>query len=448
MSLDIKSFIDEADLLWEQAINSNPGLHGKVYSDFRDKNNRQVIDLVQEGGGVLGIGLVGYTYILEKAGFRISSFAGASAGAINATYLASIPDSIYDEKGGCKSIETLRILANLDMMSFVDGSRLVKFILRHSMNDYGMSKRFYVFLLAFLGLFLGFNLLFFYLTTQLNIWLDISYPRVITWLMGTTGGVLTIYLFYKTLRWMLGEKMGLNRGNVFYKWINDHLNRTNSGIIKLENIEGLYMGQRSVINTRRLVLIAASITSKKLVKFPEEAGNYFAEVENTHPAEYVRASMSIPFFFDICSPHNPIDPDAPEQFVDGGLLSNFPMRELNSKTRDCPRFPTFGVKLGLENLDTNEKRRSKPLIFHYVGSLLSTLRSFYDTEFQKDNSEVSMLIGYIDTRDAANNNREINWLNFNMSDRAKKVLFINGVKSAIEFLEGFDWELYKTKRCK
>ena len=215
MSLDIQSLIAEANQLWENALVKNPSLKDKIYSDFRDKNNRQVIDLVQEGGGMLGIALVGYTYILEKAGLRISSYAGASAGAINATFLAAIPDSIYDQEGGFKSLETLKIMANTDMASFMDGNKLVKFILRNSMNDFGMSKRFYFFLTLFFGSFLGFNLIFFYLTARINTWLNISYSGAVTWLFGTLGGILTIYLFYKTLRWILGTKLGLNRGQVF-----------------------------------------------------------------------------------------------------------------------------------------------------------------------------------------------------------------------------------------
>jgi NTE family protein len=286
MSLDIHSLIIEANQLWQNALSENPNLKDKIYSDFRDKNNRQVIDLVQEGGGMLGIALMGYTYILEKAGLRISSYAGASAGAINATYLAAISDSIYDEEDRFKSIETLKILANTDMASFMDGNKLIKFILRNSMDDYGMSKRFYIILILFFGIFLGFNLLFFYLTTQINTWLNISYPMVVTWILGTFGGILTIYLFYKTVRWILGAKLGLNRGRIFYEWMKANLS-TNDKPIHFENIEGFHLGQPSEIKSRRLVLITASLGGKKLVKLPEEAKDYFDEAEKTHPAEYV-----------------------------------------------------------------------------------------------------------------------------------------------------------------
>ena len=39
------------------------------------------MNLVQKGGGVLGVALVGYVYILEQAGIRFLKMAGTSAGA-------------------------------------------------------------------------------------------------------------------------------------------------------------------------------------------------------------------------------------------------------------------------------------------------------------------------------------------------------------------------------
>jgi NTE family protein len=63
---------------------------GKRYSDVEDSNGNQYVDLVQEGGGVLGIALVGYTYVMEKAGIRFFSLAGTSAGAINTIMMAGM----------------------------------------------------------------------------------------------------------------------------------------------------------------------------------------------------------------------------------------------------------------------------------------------------------------------------------------------------------------------
>src|SRR5215213_7263903 len=61
----------------------------KNYSDIIDANNYQYVDLVQEGGGVLGIALVGYVYVLEQMGIRFLSLAGTSAGSINTMLMAA-----------------------------------------------------------------------------------------------------------------------------------------------------------------------------------------------------------------------------------------------------------------------------------------------------------------------------------------------------------------------
>src|ERR1700709_2802299 len=54
-----------------------------IVSDVLDAEGNQYVNLVQKGGGVLGVALVGYTYILEKMGIRFIRLAGTSAGAIN-----------------------------------------------------------------------------------------------------------------------------------------------------------------------------------------------------------------------------------------------------------------------------------------------------------------------------------------------------------------------------
>jgi NTE family protein len=60
------------------------------FSDIEDVQGNQYVDLVQEGGGVLGIALVGYTYVLETAGIRFFSLAGTPAGAINTIMIAGL----------------------------------------------------------------------------------------------------------------------------------------------------------------------------------------------------------------------------------------------------------------------------------------------------------------------------------------------------------------------
>jgi NTE family protein len=56
----------------------------KEFSDVVDDEDNQYVDLVMEGGGVLGVALIGYTYVLEEMGIRFLRVGGTSAGSINA----------------------------------------------------------------------------------------------------------------------------------------------------------------------------------------------------------------------------------------------------------------------------------------------------------------------------------------------------------------------------
>ena len=94
---------------------------GKRYSDIEDAQGLQYVDLVQEGGGVLGIALVGYTYILEQAGIRFMSLAGTSAGAINTMMMAGL--GTIDER---KSEKVLTIINQQNLFDLLDGPKRVK----------------------------------------------------------------------------------------------------------------------------------------------------------------------------------------------------------------------------------------------------------------------------------------------------------------------------------
>ncbi|ULA69192.1 MAG: hypothetical protein LZF62_410148 [Nitrospira sp.] len=89
---------------------------GKHISDIVDGNGFQYVDFVMEGGGVLGIALTGYTYVLEQAGIRFLGIGGTSAGSINALMIAALgpPEE-------AKSERLLKILAGMPMASFIDG---------------------------------------------------------------------------------------------------------------------------------------------------------------------------------------------------------------------------------------------------------------------------------------------------------------------------------------
>ncbi|MGY1667961.1 patatin-like phospholipase family protein [Geodermatophilus sp. SYSU D00696] len=73
---------------------------------------QQRCDLVLEGGGVKGIGLVGALSVLEEAGYRVQRVAGTSAGAIVGSLVAA----------GTPAARLAEIMAGLDWRRFQDRS--------------------------------------------------------------------------------------------------------------------------------------------------------------------------------------------------------------------------------------------------------------------------------------------------------------------------------------
>jgi NTE family protein len=73
-------------------------------------------DLVLEGGGVKGIGLVGALSVLEEAGYRFERVAGTSAGSIVGSLVAA----------GMTSAEMYDVMTSLDYLRFRDATLLTR----------------------------------------------------------------------------------------------------------------------------------------------------------------------------------------------------------------------------------------------------------------------------------------------------------------------------------
>jgi len=380
------------------------------FSDVLDADGNQYVDLVQEGGGVLGIALVGYTYVLENAGIRFFSLAGTSAGAINTMMMAGL-GKIQDEK----SEKILDVLSKKNLFDFVDGDKVIKKLINKLIkNEKGIK------------------------TTL--IWNAIKIYRI------------------------LKNKLGLNPGTNFEDWIEEILKSSNISTLEdMTKIRTILPGGFKVrggkeINDAeaKLAIITSDITTHTKTEFPKMAALYWANPENVSPTDLVRASMSIPFFFEpfeidnIPNAGNENDKKWYEyarysgpvpskvKFVDGGMLSNFPINVFHRTDGGVPRMPTFGARLSVYR-ETYSEAKS---IFGMSGAMISTMRQIHDYDFLLKNPDYSKLICRIDA------NEKFNWLDFNMSPEMQVDLFNLGAQKAIEFLEGFDWEAYKKIRGK
>ena len=275
--------------------------------------------------------------------------------------------------------------------------------------------------------------------------------RAFDFIIGTFNVVAYLLFCYFILVQVLGIHFGINSGDTYYNWVDTLLHLMDIGNTKelkhrlQESSVTLNKSGKKEVTAPRLVLMTANLTHNKVVKLPEEAGSYWRNPWNVNPAAYLRATMSLPFIFHVLTPKmkhydiidrsNKIATSA--RFVDGGMLSNFPIREFHRIDGKAPSFPTFGVLLS--SREQEEENHRKSAFLSYLGSYLKTFRNFYDNDFLINNAETKMLVELVNTV-------KYNWLNFWMPPEEKKGLFLEGARAAIKQLEKFDWGTYQSHR--
>jgi len=367
----------------------------------------QFVDLVMEGGGTLGIALVGYIHALEQAGIRFLGIGGSSVGAIVALLAYSCGGRME-----AKGEKLASIIAGMNLGEMVDGG----FFARKLSKLLGKSGA------------------------------KLKVPRVII------GLFLTLPLLCK--------KLGLNPGDKLYEWISDRLAENDIHTLSdLNNLietlpDGLVSsgtGKNIQKYDTSLKIVVADITTGTKVVFPNMAPMYWQDPDRVNPAGFARASASIPLFFQPYTAENvseligscdkwerlgSFSGALPNKvsFADGGLLSNFPIDLF--KRPGVPRAPTLGARLGNKERSANDVDK----LWKYAGQLFDAMRHCADYDFIFKNPLYKNLVAHINTDG-------YNWLDFNMSAEDKLGLFREGVKAGYDFLEAFKWDEYKQLRA-
>jgi len=403
--MKVTDFTEHPDVLKIMNDLKKDKINEKQFSDVLDTSGNQYVELVQEGGGVLGVALLGYTYVLEQMGLRFLSVAGTSAGSINAMMLAGMGDASKS-----KSNEVIETLGNTDLLSFADG------------ND--------------------------------------ESQEFVDALGAKAGRAKLIWKGWQVIDEIFDD-LGLNPGDEFLNWMKKFLAKHNiKTLTDLENQFGKLPGNlvirpgvgKTLDNLKpRVAIIAADLTTESKIEFPKMASLYWSQPENENPALYVRASMSVPYFFSPLKISNipqgqiakknwsdtvSFDGELPQEvfFVDGGVMSNFPI-DVFHKKNSVPRLPTFGVRLGIDRNKINNI--TSPL--NLFGAMFNSLRHLHDYDFILRNPDYRMLITKIDIG-------KHDWLNFGIENDAKVDLFRRGAEAASLFLRDFNWGEYKKIR--
>ncbi len=187
----------------------------------------------------------------------------------------------------------------------------------------------------------------------------------------------------------------------------------------------------------RLVVLATDITRGELVRLPwDYRDRYGLDPDEQRVADAVRASISIPLFFE---PVGLVGDGCESTLVDGGVLSNFPIDTFDRSDGEPPRWPTFGVTLFPRLPAGNDvlfPRWSVPRrgLIRYLEALVTTMIVGHD-QGQLAKPWVSARAFEVDTA-------QVGAIDFGIDDEQENLLYEHGAQSAREFLRTWDWELY------
>lgn len=229
----------------------------------------KTVDLVLEGGGVKGIGLLGAVLVLADAGYRFARIAGTSAGAIVASLVAA-----YQKAG--KDLH----------------------LLEHVMYE-------------------------------------VDYPRfaekpLLSQVAGPIGEGAEVFF-----------RGGGHSGDYLDEWLRPLLDTV--GVRTFADLRIDDPGS-SLLDYQRyhLVTHTSDLSRRVLVRLPWDYSQYGKNADEQDVVGAVRASMAIPFYF---RPVQTPTGNGTATWVDGGLLSNFPITVFDRTDDRPPRWPTWGVKL-------------------------------------------------------------------------------------------------------
>jgi predicted acylesterase/phospholipase RssA len=319
-------------------------------------------DLVLEGGGAKGLGLIGAVRLLMRAGYVFPRVAGTSAGSIVAAFLAA----------GATEEQLAEVMDRLDYRRIPDRA-----------------------------------------------WPEI--PLV-------SEGISLL------------SKRGAYEGDYIREFVCEELEKlgvTTFGQLRRSDPQmdkNLEPYQRY-----KLVVMATDVTRGRLLRLPWDYHLLNLEPDEQLVADAVRASISIPLYFE---PVTLRDGRTDEEtlLVDGGVLSNFPIEIFDRTDGRKPRWPTFGVKIipelpaGNAELFPGIALPQLPPV-HLLEQVVATAIVGHDQTYL-DRPCVRRRAIPVDTG-------AIGVVEFDASPERRAAVVANGEEAAERFLADWDWQRYK-----
>lgn len=189
----------------------------------------------------------------------------------------------------------------------------------------------------------------------------------------------------------------------------------------------------------KLVVTATDVTHGRLLRLPWDYGLLGLDPDAQLVADAVRASISIPLYFEPVIVHHATTAEA-ITLVDGGVLSNYPIAIFDRTDLRPSRWPTFGVKV------VPELPEGDPQLF--PGIALPALPPVRLLERVVATAIVGSDQTYLERpcvrrRTIAVDASAVGIVEFDASAQQRATVIANGEQAARNFLAGWDWETFR-----
>jgi NTE family protein len=191
----------------------------------------------------------------------------------------------------------------------------------------------------------------------------------------------------------------------------------------------------------RLVVHTSDISCGRLVRLPWDYELYGLDPDAQRVADAVRASMSIPFFYEPVRLKGKRE-DGTEidtYLVDGAMLSNFPLDLFDRTDGKPPRWPTFGIKLSARPTSPVEAQFRIDGTLDLVKAMVGTMTHFHD-RIHIDDPAVLDRTMFVDTLD-------VKATQFDIDEATQDLLYEHGRAAASKFLSKWNFEEHLTHRA-
>lgn len=217
---------------------------------------------------------------------------------------------------------------------------------------------------------------------------------------------------FSFMKWLgLYKRLGLYKGNEFEDWLAEMLQK--KGISTFGDIE-----------PGSLRLIASDLTRGRLAVLPDDLPQYGMVPEKFSIARAVRMSSSLPYFFEPIRIYD--GKGQPSIFVDGGVLSNFPIWLFMKKKAMRLDRPVIGFNL-TPNLDKLPPNKINNAVDMFT-SLFKTMRTAHDMRYISEEHAKNIVFIPID---------KVSTIDFDLKKEDKEALVKLGRDQTDAFLKGW-----------